>query len=73
MDNVMSTTKIDNGAYNLPVLIRVPLAGGTSMFIRQAVPAGESTFTLGPFASKPGNIEFNEFFSVLCEKKVNKK
>ena len=73
MVDVTATTKIDNPSYDLPVLIRVPQADGKSKFIRQDMPAGNSTFTLGPFDSKPGDIEFNEFFSVLSEKKVSKK
>jgi hypothetical protein len=51
--------------FTMPVICRVNFEDGTTTLVRQTVTAGQTKFTLGPFASKPKEFVFNEFFSVL--------
>lgn len=51
--------------FTMPVICRVNCEDGTTALMRQTVTSGQTSFTLGPFASKPNEFVFNEFFSVL--------
>ncbi len=59
--------------FHMPVILRVALQDGSSKFMRQDIPAGASTFRLGPFSNKPNELVFNELYSVLSRDNVNKK
>ena len=37
------------------------------------IPGGVSSFELGPYAKKPKDFHFNEYFSVLSKDNVGKK
>ncbi len=58
--------------FKMPVIIRVEEENNSS-FIKQMIPAGKSTFELGPFETNPKKFHFNEFFSVLSKDNVKKK
>lgn len=59
-------------SFKMPVIVRVPSPDGTSGYHRIWVDSPAVTFELGPFDDEPGDIVFNEFFSVLSKDKVKK-
>jgi len=59
-------------SFQMPVIVRVELADGTSSFVHQMISGAGGSFQLGPYASKPKGFFFNEFFSVLSSDKVGK-
>jgi len=59
--------------FKMPVVMRVVSEGGQSVYLRQMLEAGQSSFELGPFTFTPDELVFNEFRSVLSKDKVKKK
>jgi hypothetical protein len=53
-----------------PVMVRV-VENDRVTFVRQVINGSHCRFTLGPFATKPTEFHFNEFFSVLSLSEVN--
>ena len=72
IDAAVQTTGV-RPYFHMPVIMRVALEDGESKFMRQDIPAGASTFRLGPFSKKPNELIFNELYSVLSKDNVNKK
>ena len=70
--DVNATVSRVGAEFQMPVIIRVEHEDGTSSFIRQTISGAGGSFQLGPFASKPKEFFFNEFFSVLSSDKVGK-
>ncbi|MCD6250654.1 MAG: hypothetical protein J7J98_10020 [candidate division Zixibacteria bacterium] len=66
-------TKKVGADFKMPVIMRVVSEGGRSVYLRQMLEAGQSSFELGPFTFTPKELVFNEFHSVLCKDKVKKK
>lgn len=58
--------------YTMPVWFRVAVSGEDEYFHESTV-TGSQTLELGPFSSKPTDLVFNEFLSVLCKADVSKK
>ena len=58
--------------FKMPVILRVG-ENDESVFVRQMIHGGKSSFELGPFAKKPKDFHFNEYFSVLSKDNVSKK
>ena len=44
------------------VVCRVTFDDGTSTLVRETIISGQTSFTVGPFANKPTEFVFNEFF-----------
>jgi hypothetical protein len=59
--------------FTFPVIMRVTHDNGSSTYHRKFIPAASSTFSLGPFESKPQDLIFNEFYSVLAKQNVDRK
>lgn len=59
--------------FTMPVIMRVIGDDDKSTFLRQTIGGLETQFELGPFTSKPKELVFNEFYSVLSKDKVKKK
>jgi hypothetical protein len=72
IDANATTSKVGAG-FRMPVIMRVETADGESVFVRETITGTECHFSLGPFASEPKQLHFNEFLSVLCRSKVSKK
>jgi len=70
--DVNATVSRVGAEFQMPVIIRVEHEDGTSSFIRQTISGAGGSFQFGPFASKPKEFFFNEFFSVLSSDKVGK-
>jgi hypothetical protein len=70
--DVSTTTKNVGADFKYPVIIRVGTEDGNSAYFKQMIAGATNSFQLGPFASKPKDFKFNEFFSVLSEDKVDK-
>ncbi len=58
--------------FRMPVILRVK-GGGDDRLMRETVVGNNYSFELGPFETEPGELVFNEFFSVLSKDKVKKK
>ncbi len=71
--NVEVNTKKVGADFAAPVMMRVALADGTSVYARQTIKPGQTTFQLGPYASAPTEFVYNEFFSLLAKDNVKKK
>ena len=52
-----------------PVLFRVVVPEG-AIFARKAIAGQQTDYRLGPFSSKPQGLIFNEYESVLCQKRA---
>jgi hypothetical protein len=65
------TTKKVGPDFKMPVIIRVESEEGQSTYHRQMIAAGQDHFELGPFPSRPKDVIFNEFFSVLSKDHVD--
>ncbi|MBD3333790.1 hypothetical protein GF356_13145 [candidate division GN15 bacterium] len=59
--------------FKMPVIMRVETADGQSVFVRETIDGTEDSFSLGPFASEPVQLHFNEFLSVLCHEDVSRR
>ncbi|UCE23794.1 MAG: hypothetical protein JSU74_10915 [Candidatus Zixiibacteriota bacterium] len=59
--------------FQMPVMMRVQDKSGESQFLRENIEGTLDTFELGPFASEPEELVFNELYSVLSKDKVSKK
>jgi len=66
-------TKGVGADFTTPVALRVVGADGDQTYLRETVSGTQTEFSLGPFASKPKEFVFNEFYSVLSKDKVKKK
>ncbi len=71
--NVKVETKGVGADFTTPVAMRVVDGGNNQSYVRETVSGVQSEFALGPFASKPKEFVFNEFYSVLSKDKVKKK
>ncbi|MBD3256820.1 hypothetical protein GF377_00205 [candidate division GN15 bacterium] len=58
-------------SFRMPVVLHV-LSGEGSTYQRVWVEGATASFELGPFASEPKELVFNEFFSVLSKDKVKR-
>ena len=67
----VATSKVP-ATFAVPVTIQVAHEDGSQTFLRQTVSGAQSSFVLGPFATKPKEIIFNEFASVLSKDRVTK-
>ena len=70
--DVAVETKGVRDDFKMPVILRVG-ENSESTFVRQMIPGGVSSFELGPYAKKPKDFHFNEYFSVLSKDNVGKK
>lgn len=52
-------------SFTMPVICRVTFEDETTILLRQTVTSGQTSFTVGPYPTKPKEFVFNEFFSVL--------
>lgn len=59
-------------SFQMPVVVRVAAADGTSHYSRHLVKAGQGSFTIGPLTDEPKQIVFNELFSMLSRDNVKK-
>jgi len=59
--------------FQMPVMIRVEAEDGSSTYHRQMISGLEDSFELGPFATEPKDILYNEFYSVLSKDNVDVK
>jgi len=71
--NAQAETKGVDANFTMPVVMRVVGGDGESTYFRQAIGGSKTEFELGPFASQPQKLVFNEFFSVLSKDKVKKR
>ncbi len=71
--DVSVTTKKVSPEFSMPIIMRVEEINGESTYLRQNVTGLSDSFSLGPFATEPKELIFNEFFSVLSKDKVKKK
>jgi len=71
--DVKVETKGVDPHFTTTVAMRVVGASGDQTYLRETVSGAHTEFTLGPFASKPKEFVFNEFYSVLSKDKVKKK
>ncbi|HWR81676.1 MAG TPA: hypothetical protein VN285_00075 [Candidatus Deferrimicrobium sp.] len=62
-----------DAAFTAPVAMHVTEEGGHATYTRQTIAGPQSQFRLGPFADKPKQFVFNEFYSVLSKDDVKKK
>ncbi|MBI5266050.1 MAG: hypothetical protein HY851_02345 [candidate division Zixibacteria bacterium] len=53
-------------SFTMPVICRVAFEDGSYKFLRETVTGGGTSWTLGPFSSKPKEFLFNAFYSVLA-------
>lgn len=60
-------------SFEMPVIMRVEMEDGSSISLRQPISAGKNELNLGPFPTRPKELHFNEYFSVLSKDKVKKK
>lgn len=58
--------------YTMPVIMRVEVEKGEDRFFREQLAAPRTEFQLGPFESRPKELFFNEFLSVLCKQDVKR-
>ncbi len=72
IDADVTIDKVDT-SFIQPVVLRIPSPNGESVFLRQAIAAPRDSFRLGPFDFEPEELVFNEYLSVLCKQKVNKR
>jgi hypothetical protein len=70
VDGTVMTKGVD-ASFQMPVSMRVVKEDGSTEVARPMVKAGSGTFKLGPYASKPKEFKFNEFFSVLSQDNVS--
>ena len=66
-----NTSGVASG-FKMPIIMRVEFDNGESDYKRVMVGGSSTAFDIGPFASKPKELIFNEFYSVLSKDKVNK-
>ncbi len=59
-------------AVGLTVLLRAAIGGDESVFFRQKLSPRKSQFELGPFDSRPSELVFNEFYSILSRDNVKR-
>jgi len=71
--NAEVETKGIDPNFTMPVVMRVEGDDGKSTYFRQVIGGAKTEFELGPFAAKPKELVFNEFFSVLSKDKVRQK
>jgi len=71
--DVKVETKGVGADFTTPVAMRVVDSGNKQTYLRETVSGAHTEFTLGPFADKPKELVFNEFYSVLSKDKVKKK
>ncbi len=71
--DVKVETKGVDPHFTTTVAMRVVDSGNKQTYLRETVSGTQTEFTLGPFASKPKEFVFNEFYSVLSKDKVKKK
>jgi hypothetical protein len=55
------------------VVLRVVDEKEKATFLRKELKGPHGTFRLGPFATKPKKMVFNEFLSIMSQDKVEKK
>lgn len=58
--------------YTMPVWFRVVVSGKNEYFHESTI-AGIQTLELGPFASEPDDLIFNEFLGLLCKSDMSEK
>ncbi|MFQ5498300.1 MAG: hypothetical protein ACE5FH_01390 [Candidatus Zixiibacteriota bacterium] len=66
-------TKRVTANFDMPVLLRIELSDGQSRFVRESIHAGHDEFRIGPFETKPKELHFNEYLSVLSTDHVKKR
>lgn len=71
--DVKVETKGVDPHFTTTVAMRVVDSGNKQTYLRETVSGTQTEFTLGPFASKPKEFVFNEFYGVLSKDKVKKK
>jgi aminopeptidase N len=71
--DVAVETKGVDPSFSTPVIMRVVDKDGKSTFERKTVGGVAESFQLGPYASEPSELVFNEFYSVLCKANVTRK
>jgi len=71
--DVSVTTEKVGPEFRMPIMMRVEDVNGESIYLRQTVSGLSDSFALGPFATEPKELIFNEFFSVLSKDKVKKR
>lgn len=59
--------------FQMPVVLRVELTDGVSVYDHPMIKGNDDRFVLGPFPAQPKQLTFNEFFSVLSVDNVKKK
>ena len=72
IDATVKTDKVP-AEFKMPVMLRVGTVDGRSLFLRQTISGTQDSFRLGPYSVEPEELVFNEFYSVLCKSKVDKK
>jgi len=58
--------------FQMPVVMRVEMVDGQSSYAHPMIKGPEDHFALGPFATQPKQLAFNEFFSVLSKDNVKR-
>ncbi|MEA3297749.1 MAG: hypothetical protein U9R56_07790 [candidate division Zixibacteria bacterium] len=66
-------TKGVGSDFKMPVIFRVVSDDKAPVIIRQTISNPNDNFEFGPFANKPSELVFGEFYSVLCKSEVEQK
>lgn len=72
VEGLVTTAKV-GPEFQMPVVMRVEMTDGQSSYVHPMIKGNEDHFSLGPFATQPKELTFNEFFSVLSKDNVKKK
>ena len=65
-------TKGVDANFKMPVLMSIEIGDGESVFKRETVNGSVHKFELGPFKTKPTQVQYNELYSLLSKDKVKK-